>query len=49
MKVLGTQLTDTAGKKYPVMPSTVGGGRIFVQATAPSGQGEVDGDIWIKI
>lgn len=42
-----TQLADSTGKKYPTLQSA--GAKVFVQATAPSGAGEVNGDIWIQI
>lgn len=48
MKNYGGQLSDKNGKLYPTTPSTTTSAKIFVQATAPSGAGEADGDIWIK-
>jgi hypothetical protein len=54
MKVLSPLVTqpsaqakDSAGKFYPLAQNTAT--KIFVQATAPSGVGEVNGDIWIQI
>jgi len=41
------QVKDVNGKFYPLAQNTAT--KIFVQATAPSGAGEVNGDIWIQI
>ena len=48
MKNYGVQHSDKDGKLYPTTPSTTTTAKIFVQSTTPSGQGEANGDIWIK-
>ncbi len=40
--------SQTVGLDLMFGPPGPAGNKIFVQSSAPTGQGEVDGDIWIK-
>lgn len=41
-----TTIHDENADQYPILVD--GGHRIFVRATAPTGVGEANGDIWIQ-